>query len=129
MISSWSRLNTSDEAAPVSAAGTVEEEEIEEEEADLAHYVEELEEDAAFEELEEETHAAGEITTTITTTTTSIRRMRLRLLRMLLRSMQCHFLESPFLRRKLTSQLQMKSMKKLKTKPSSTKHKPKRKPH
>jgi ribonuclease G len=50
----------SDHAAPVSAAGTVEEEEIEEEEADLAHYVEELEEDAAFEELEEETHAAGE---------------------------------------------------------------------
>jgi len=49
-----------DEAAPISAAGTVEEEEIEEEEADLAHYVEELEEDAAFEELEEETHAAGE---------------------------------------------------------------------
>ena len=45
---------------PVKAAGTVEEEEIEEEEADLAHYVEELEEDAAFEELEEETHAAGE---------------------------------------------------------------------
>ena len=50
----------SDYAMPVSAAGTVEEEEIEEEEADLAHYVEELEEDAAFEELEEETHAAGE---------------------------------------------------------------------
>ncbi len=42
------------------AAGRVEEEVIEEEEADLAHYVEELEEDAAFEELEEETHAAGE---------------------------------------------------------------------
>src|SRR5947199_897609 len=42
------------------SAGTLEEEEIEEEEADLAHYVEELEEDAAFEELEEETHAAGE---------------------------------------------------------------------
>ena len=40
-------------------AGTLEEEEIEEEEADLAHYVEDLEEDAAFEELEEETHAAG----------------------------------------------------------------------
>jgi ribonuclease G len=38
----------------------MEEEEIEEEEADLAHYVEELEEDAAFEELEEETHAAGD---------------------------------------------------------------------
>ena len=41
-------------------SGTVEEEEIEEEEADLAHYVEDLEEDASFEELEEETHAAGE---------------------------------------------------------------------
>jgi len=37
------------------SAGTLEEEEIEEEEADLAHYVEELEEDAAFEEMEEET--------------------------------------------------------------------------
>jgi ribonuclease G len=50
-----------DQPAPApGAAGTVEEEEIEEEEADLAHYVEELEEDAAFEELEEETHAAGE---------------------------------------------------------------------
>ena len=42
------------------SAGTIEEEEIEEEEADLAHYVEELEEDAAFEELEEETHEANE---------------------------------------------------------------------
>ncbi len=48
--------------APVPAASpsenstaTMEEEEIEEEEADLASYVEELEEDAAFEELEEET--------------------------------------------------------------------------
>jgi Rne/Rng family ribonuclease len=50
----------SGQAAPATASGTVEEEEIEEEEADLAHYVEELEEDAAFEELEEETHAAGE---------------------------------------------------------------------
>jgi len=40
--------------------GRMEEEEIEEEEADLASYVEELEEDAAFEELEEETHAAHE---------------------------------------------------------------------
>jgi Rne/Rng family ribonuclease len=50
-----------DPPVPVAAtAGTVEEEEIEEEEADLAHYVEDLEEDAAFEELEEETHAAGE---------------------------------------------------------------------
>jgi len=37
-----------------------EEEEIEEEEADLAHYVEDIEEDASFEELEEETHAADE---------------------------------------------------------------------
>ncbi|HUJ96169.1 MAG TPA: Rne/Rng family ribonuclease [Terriglobales bacterium] len=48
---------------PVAAAGsghTIEEEEIEEEEADLAHYVEDIEEDAAFEELEEETHAVDE---------------------------------------------------------------------
>jgi Rne/Rng family ribonuclease len=48
-----------------SAEGTLEEEEIDEEEseeedADLAHYVEELEEDAPFEELEEETHSAGD---------------------------------------------------------------------
>jgi Rne/Rng family ribonuclease len=50
----------SDHAAPAASSRTMEEEEIEEEEADLAHYVEELEEDAAFEELEEETHAAGE---------------------------------------------------------------------
>jgi len=42
------------------ASGTVEEEEIEDDEADLSAYVEELEEDAAFEEMEEETHAAGE---------------------------------------------------------------------
>jgi len=42
-----------------SPAGALVEEEIEEEEADLASYVEELEEDAAFEEMEEETqHAA-----------------------------------------------------------------------
>ncbi len=38
-------------------AGAVEEQVIEEEEADLTHYVEDLEEDAAFEELEEETSA------------------------------------------------------------------------
>ena len=44
------------------ASGTVEEEEIDEEEADLASYVEDLEEDAAFDEFEEETHAAGEHT-------------------------------------------------------------------
>jgi Rne/Rng family ribonuclease len=52
----------SEPAAAVSAVatGTLEQEEIEEEEADLSHYVEELEEDASFEELEEETHAAGE---------------------------------------------------------------------
>ena len=43
-----------------SPAGTMEEEEIEEDEADLSSYVEELEEDATFEELEEETHAADE---------------------------------------------------------------------
>ncbi len=43
-----------------SAEGTIEEEEIEEEEADLAHYVEELGDDAAFEELEEETHSADD---------------------------------------------------------------------
>jgi ribonuclease G len=47
-------------SATLGAAGTLEEEEIEEEEADLAHYVEELEEDAAFEEMEEETHAAAD---------------------------------------------------------------------
>jgi Rne/Rng family ribonuclease len=42
------------------AVRKVEEEEIEEEEADLAHYVDALEEDNIFEELEEETHTAGE---------------------------------------------------------------------
>ncbi len=41
-------------------SGTMEEEEIDEEEADLASYVEDLEEDAAFDEFEEETHAAGD---------------------------------------------------------------------
>ena len=61
MTSSSSWPSTSDQPrVRCGCAGTVEEEEIEEEEADLAHYVEELEEDAAFEELEEETHAAGE---------------------------------------------------------------------
>jgi ribonuclease G len=40
--------------------GTLEHEEIYEEEADISSYVEELEEDAAFEEMEEETHAAGD---------------------------------------------------------------------
>src|SRR5579863_326046 len=42
------------------AEGTIEEELIEEEEAELASYVEDLEEDAAFEELEEETRSAEE---------------------------------------------------------------------
>jgi hypothetical protein len=42
------------------SAGTMEEEEIEEEEADLTHYVEDLEEDAVFEEMEEETRAADD---------------------------------------------------------------------
>jgi len=48
--------------SPVAAAhrGTLEEEEIEEEEADLASYVEDLEEDIAFEEMEEETRHAEE---------------------------------------------------------------------
>ena len=50
----------SDQATPAAVAGKVEEEEIEEEEADLAHYVDALEEDNIFEELEEETHTAEE---------------------------------------------------------------------
>jgi Rne/Rng family ribonuclease len=47
-------------SASVHGAGTLAEEEIDEEEADLASYVEEFEEDAAFEEMEEETRAAGD---------------------------------------------------------------------
>jgi ribonuclease G len=46
--------------ATAPASGTLEEEEIEEEEADLASYVEDLEEDAAFDEMEEETHHAAD---------------------------------------------------------------------
>lgn len=53
---SWS--GQSDGTLSTAPVGTIEEEEIEEEEADLAHYVEELEEDATFEEMEEETRAA-----------------------------------------------------------------------
>ena len=49
--------NSSSEPA-FASPGTIEEEEIEEEEADLASYVEEIEQDAHFEELEEETQAA-----------------------------------------------------------------------
>jgi len=46
-------------SATPAASGTLEEEEIEEEEADLASYVEELDEDSVFDEMEEETqHAA-----------------------------------------------------------------------
>jgi Rne/Rng family ribonuclease len=49
----------SGESAFGTAGGTVQEEEIiEEEEADLTSYVEDLEEDSTFEELEEETRAA-----------------------------------------------------------------------
>jgi Rne/Rng family ribonuclease len=48
------------ESGQESAAGTLEEEEIDEEEADLVAYVEELEEDAAFDDIEEETHSAGD---------------------------------------------------------------------
>jgi ribonuclease G len=47
------------ETISATSAGMIEEEEIEEEEADLADYIEELEEDAAFEEMEEETSEAG----------------------------------------------------------------------
>jgi Rne/Rng family ribonuclease len=46
----------------VTVHGTLEHEEIDEEEADISSYVEELEEDAAFEEMEEETRAAGDYT-------------------------------------------------------------------
>jgi ribonuclease G len=46
--------------AASAASGTMEEEEIEEEEADISNYVDELEEDAAFEEMEEEAHTAEE---------------------------------------------------------------------
>jgi len=45
--------------ASAAAAGTLIEEEIDDEEADLASYVEELEDDAAFDEMEEETQHAG----------------------------------------------------------------------
>src|SRR5581483_10852749 len=49
-----------EEQIKTASPGVVEEEEIDEEEADLASYVEELEEDAAFDEMEEETQSAGE---------------------------------------------------------------------
>ncbi len=54
---------TEDEA-PIEAAGTsghaIVEEEIEEDETELAHYSEEVDEDAELTEMEEETHSAGE---------------------------------------------------------------------
>jgi Rne/Rng family ribonuclease len=53
-------LEHSDARSAPTAHGTLEHEEIDEEEADISSYVEELEEDAAFEEMEEETHAAGD---------------------------------------------------------------------
>ena len=43
-----------------SPAGSVEEQVIDEEEADITHYVEELEEDSVFDEMEEETSAAAD---------------------------------------------------------------------
>jgi Rne/Rng family ribonuclease len=52
----------SDQAVSAAAPGTMEEEEIDEEEADFSAYVDDLEEEVAFEEFEEETHAAGEQT-------------------------------------------------------------------
>jgi Rne/Rng family ribonuclease len=48
-------------AQPAASAGTLVEEEIEEEEADIAHYMEDLEEDETFEEMEEETRAAEDL--------------------------------------------------------------------
>jgi ribonuclease G len=58
-----SEAGSGEPSTPTGAAfgnpgGHVEEQVIEEEETDLTHYVEELEEDAVFEELEEETSAA-----------------------------------------------------------------------
>jgi ribonuclease G len=55
-------LKSADEpfSASPSRAQTFEEEEIDEEEADISAYVEDLEEEGAFDEFEEETHAAGE---------------------------------------------------------------------
>ena len=46
--------------AALHATGDVSEEEIEEDEADLASYVEDIEEDTAFDEMEEETRAADD---------------------------------------------------------------------
>jgi len=53
-------------ALELAPTGEIEEQEIEEEETDLGAYVEELEEDA-FEDLEEETRAAGDLTATTST--------------------------------------------------------------
>ena len=50
-----------DLAPPVAPAGNLVEEEIEEEEADIAHYMEDIEEDETFDEMEEETRAAEDL--------------------------------------------------------------------
>ncbi len=50
-----------DLAPPLASAGNLVEEEIEEEEADIAHYMEDLEEDETFDEMEEETRAAEDL--------------------------------------------------------------------
>jgi len=50
--------------AALHPTGDVSEEEIEEDEADLASYVEDIEEDAAFDEMEEETRAVDDFTRT-----------------------------------------------------------------
>ena len=58
--SSVAQEPTGSEPVYSARAGTIEEEEIDEEEADVSSYVEELDEDAQFEELEEETTEAGD---------------------------------------------------------------------
>jgi ribonuclease G len=60
-ISAEATLPQADVARPAASAGTLVEEEIEEEEADIAHYMEDLEEDETFEEMEEETRAAEDL--------------------------------------------------------------------
>ena len=47
--------------AALASSGTLVEEEIEEEEADIAHYMEDIEEDETFDEMEEETRAAEDL--------------------------------------------------------------------
>ncbi len=61
-----STYERSQEILSATPPGTLEEEEIEEDEADLTDYVEDLEEDAAFEEMEEETSEAGDQNSQVT---------------------------------------------------------------